>query len=274
MAHKILTPDLLCRGYCFAFEGHINHIDKGGVPYVFHIARVAAAVRHLGPEYELVGLFHDLVEDTATTLEEIREEFGDIIADGVDAMTIRKDGDERYFSPGSGERARHRCQEGGHRGQHGPAGETGPDQSREVAQEIHQGESHHQRDGRRTCMSDTNGWVLWTSPEEHLLFGSNDAARRWHAAHLSGEGSCRVLCRWRAGQRRWDPEWDGMRAWALEERRNILVQGNVEDGSVNWELVNELNAESDHFTSWEFESDIWQELEFISDVEAGRALGI
>ena len=49
----------------------------------------------MGPEYELVGLFHDLVEDTPCTLDDIRETWGATIADGVAAMTHRED--EDYF---------------------------------------------------------------------------------------------------------------------------------------------------------------------------------
>jgi len=125
-------------------------------------------------------------------------------------------------------------------------------------------------------MTKNHGWVMYLSPTDTLLFASNDAARIWHADNPEAGGSFRVLHKRNApvDKKLWDPEWDRLRGYALEEKLNVLVEGYVEDGSINWALVQELNAKSEHFTSWEFESDIWQELEFISDVEAGRAQGI
>lgn len=89
------TPELISLGYAFAARHHLKQIDKAGEPYIRHPIRVALAVAHLGPEYELVGLFHDLLEDTECTLDEIRETWGAAVADGVAAMT-HCDGED-YF---------------------------------------------------------------------------------------------------------------------------------------------------------------------------------
>ena len=90
-----ITAELISHGYAFAAEFHRHQVDKAGEPYIRHPIRVAFQVAHLGPEYELVGLFHDLVEDTPCTLEEIRTTWGETVADGVAAIT--HDEDEDYF---------------------------------------------------------------------------------------------------------------------------------------------------------------------------------
>lgn len=79
----------------FALEKHAGQTDKLGVPYGAHIAHVAAQLERFGPEYEMTGWLHDVVEDCDVTLDEIEEKFGVIIRRGVDAMTKRKG--EAYF---------------------------------------------------------------------------------------------------------------------------------------------------------------------------------
>ena len=91
-----ITPELIARGYAFAAEFHRTQLDKAGEPYIRHPIRVAFEVAHMGPEYELVGLFHDLVEDTACTLDDIRETWGAAVANGVAAITHHQG--EDYFS--------------------------------------------------------------------------------------------------------------------------------------------------------------------------------
>ncbi|GBF27060.1 GTP pyrophosphokinase [bacterium MnTg02] len=91
-----ITPELIARGYAFAADFHRTQLDKAGEPYIRHPIRVAFEVAHMGPEYELVGLFHDLVEDTACTLDDIRKIWGATIADGVAAITHHED--EDYFA--------------------------------------------------------------------------------------------------------------------------------------------------------------------------------
>ena len=78
-----------------ATDAHRGQLDKVGQPYIEHPARVAARVRECAPgdaDAECVAWLHDVVEDTAITLEQVRQRFGDRIADAVDAMT-RRDSD-------------------------------------------------------------------------------------------------------------------------------------------------------------------------------------
>jgi len=62
---------------------------SGGMPYVDHPIRVAAILDELGYGDEVLAaaLLHDVVEDSETTLDELREKFGDEVAGLVGAMT-------------------------------------------------------------------------------------------------------------------------------------------------------------------------------------------
>lgn len=78
-----------------------RHLDKKQkvkgtrLPYVVHLSNVAMeifATAYKTPDFDLdyaiqVALLHDTVEDTDTTLDEIKERFGSEIAEGVLAMT-------------------------------------------------------------------------------------------------------------------------------------------------------------------------------------------
>lgn len=71
-----------------AFHGRL---DDGGVPYWKHLEHVASGVAHLGAAYEIVGWLHDLVEDIPEyDILYVRANFGDEVADAVDAITKRK----------------------------------------------------------------------------------------------------------------------------------------------------------------------------------------
>ncbi len=86
----MLGAEKITDAYGFAAGHHRSQTDKSGQPYVRHCIRVAFAVKDLGPEYELVGLFHDIVEDTDCTLDQVRAGWGDVVAAGVEAMTVRE----------------------------------------------------------------------------------------------------------------------------------------------------------------------------------------
>ena len=63
--------------------------NVNGHPYSEHPILVATDVAAAGFEPELVAaaLLHDIVEDSDVTVEELRERFGDRVADLVDVMT-------------------------------------------------------------------------------------------------------------------------------------------------------------------------------------------
>ncbi|HZY69034.1 MAG TPA: HD domain-containing protein [Devosia sp.] len=76
----------------FARDAHasIGQVRKyTGEPYIVHPVAVAAIVKSVPHTDEMVAaaLMHDVVEDTPVTLREIRERFGDTVADLVDWLT-------------------------------------------------------------------------------------------------------------------------------------------------------------------------------------------
>lgn len=78
------------RAKALALAAHFGMVDKNHMPYWHHLASVAYMAGVHGEEYAITGWLHDIVEDTEVTLMEIRDEFGDAIADAIDAMTKRK----------------------------------------------------------------------------------------------------------------------------------------------------------------------------------------
>jgi (p)ppGpp synthase/HD superfamily hydrolase len=71
-----------------AHQGQVRN-GSGGMPYVEHPVRVAALLdQHgYGEEVLAAALLHDVIEDSDTTLDELREKFGDVVAGMVGAMT-------------------------------------------------------------------------------------------------------------------------------------------------------------------------------------------
>lgn len=85
---------LVARALTTMVEKHGDQVDRAGSPFVGHPARVVAylaASGFWGDEVLAAAALHDVVEDTPTTLEEIRAEFGDGVAHLVDALTRRDD---------------------------------------------------------------------------------------------------------------------------------------------------------------------------------------
>lgn len=80
---------LLNRAYVFAMQAHRSQTRKSGDPYFSHPLEVAEILTkmHLDCDTIVTALLHDVVEDTAATIEEIRELFGDKIAELVDGVT-------------------------------------------------------------------------------------------------------------------------------------------------------------------------------------------
>lgn len=86
----------------FARERHAGQVRKDGrSPYVVHPTRVGEILRTHGVRDEellAAAVLHDTVEDTATSLDEIRARFGDRVARIVDAVTRRPDQTRRDFT--------------------------------------------------------------------------------------------------------------------------------------------------------------------------------
>ena len=81
--------DLLNRAYVFAMKAHGKQLRASGDPYFSHPLEVAGilAEKKLDASTIATALLHDVIEDTDTTVEELRALFGDEIAHLVDGVT-------------------------------------------------------------------------------------------------------------------------------------------------------------------------------------------
>jgi guanosine-3',5'-bis(diphosphate) 3'-pyrophosphohydrolase len=83
----------------FAQERHNTQTRDGGQPYVIHPIRIANILLYEwateNPELIAAAMLHDVVEDTQTTIKEIKDRFGNDIGKLVDGMTMWK-GSETY----------------------------------------------------------------------------------------------------------------------------------------------------------------------------------
>ena len=79
---------LIERAYDVAAHYHRSQKRKSGDPYITHPLAVATILAELGMhEPPRAGLLHDTVEDTEYTLDQLRSDFGDEIAELVDGVT-------------------------------------------------------------------------------------------------------------------------------------------------------------------------------------------
>jgi (p)ppGpp synthase/HD superfamily hydrolase len=79
----------LRKAIIFATTAHGDQLGEDGIPYIFHPLAVGAM--STSPAAQIVGVLHDVVEDTPATVELVREHFGDTIADAVEVITHRPD---------------------------------------------------------------------------------------------------------------------------------------------------------------------------------------
>jgi GTP diphosphokinase / guanosine-3',5'-bis(diphosphate) 3'-diphosphatase len=92
-AHRTHHPradlPLLDRAYQVAEASHRGQTRKSGEPYITHPLAVTMILAQLGAETTtlVAALLHDTVEDTAVTLDQVREGFGDEVAYLVDGVT-------------------------------------------------------------------------------------------------------------------------------------------------------------------------------------------
>ncbi|MBS1970469.1 MAG: bifunctional (p)ppGpp synthetase/guanosine-3',5'-bis(diphosphate) 3'-pyrophosphohydrolase [Bdellovibrionales bacterium] len=77
------------KAYYFSEKAHEGQIRRSGEPYISHPLAVGGILAdlHLDLDSIVTGLLHDTVEDTHATLEDIRREFGESVAQLVDGVT-------------------------------------------------------------------------------------------------------------------------------------------------------------------------------------------
>src|SRR5919206_2228103 len=90
---RAYSPDadveLLRRAYVFSAFEHKGQVRHSGEPYLVHPLEVADLLADMKLDVVAVagGLLHDIVEDTDTSIERIRELFGGDIAHVVEGVT-------------------------------------------------------------------------------------------------------------------------------------------------------------------------------------------
>ena len=73
-----------------AVAAHAGQVDKGGAPYVTHPLRLMNEVD--GEDAKIVAVLHDVVEDTAVGIEDLRREgFGERVLAALALVTHRRD---------------------------------------------------------------------------------------------------------------------------------------------------------------------------------------
>ena len=73
----------------FAINVHRNQYRKSGEPYYYHLIEVAKILTEIKLDNSSIasGLLHDSIEDTNTSLDEIKDKFGNEIANLVNGST-------------------------------------------------------------------------------------------------------------------------------------------------------------------------------------------
>ncbi len=77
------------KAYSISEKAHSGQHRRSGEPYIFHPLSVAGILADLRLDLASIatGLLHDVVEDTTVTIEDIKAEFGDVVAQLVDGVT-------------------------------------------------------------------------------------------------------------------------------------------------------------------------------------------
>lgn len=84
----------LARAIQIAAEAHKDQTDRYGAPYLGHVTRVMNAGKT--DDEKIVGVLHDVVEDTDWTFEQLEQEgFAKHIVDAVRCLSKKSD-DEDY----------------------------------------------------------------------------------------------------------------------------------------------------------------------------------
>ena len=80
---------LIMKAYNLANEKHKDQKRHSGEPYIIHPMNVAYILADVGLDDSTIcaALLHDVIEDTDVTDQDIRNQFGDEIADMVEGVT-------------------------------------------------------------------------------------------------------------------------------------------------------------------------------------------
>ena len=86
---RAYDTDMIEKAYNLANDAHKGVCRRSGEPYICHPLAVARLVLDLGMDSESIAaaLLHDVVEDTPTTLDDLKAAFGEEVALLVDGVT-------------------------------------------------------------------------------------------------------------------------------------------------------------------------------------------
>lgn len=96
MANKFMNTDLLDRAIVFAVQAHHNTERRGkGFPYIVHPMEAVEIVATITPDQELLAAaaLHDTIEDTDVTVNQLREAFGNRVAELVHSESDQLNGE-------------------------------------------------------------------------------------------------------------------------------------------------------------------------------------
>ena len=82
------------KAFVLATNAHNGVRRKSGEPYIYHpiaVAMICCQELNLGATSVICALLHDVVEDTEYTLDDIRDMFGDVVAEIIDGLTKIED---------------------------------------------------------------------------------------------------------------------------------------------------------------------------------------
>ncbi|HSG78910.1 MAG TPA: RelA/SpoT family protein, partial [Acidimicrobiia bacterium] len=87
--HPHGSDRVIHRAYETALFHHAGQFRKSGEPFITHPLAVTLILAEYGMDAETLAaaLLHDIVEDTELTLAEVREQFGDVVAELIDGVT-------------------------------------------------------------------------------------------------------------------------------------------------------------------------------------------
>ena len=86
---KSYDEELILKAYETAEHAHQGQMRESGEAYISHPLSVAAILINIGMDSESIAasILHDIVEDTNYPLEQVKKEFGSVIAQLVDGVT-------------------------------------------------------------------------------------------------------------------------------------------------------------------------------------------
>ena len=82
----MIYTDLTRLAMKIAYNKHHNQLDKAGIPYIYHPIHIAEQMH--SEETTCVALLHDVIEDTDTTIDDLRSaHFPESVLSALELMT-------------------------------------------------------------------------------------------------------------------------------------------------------------------------------------------